>query len=57
VRIATEGFAVASDGSPVRIEARSICLHGDTLGAVAVAAAVRAALEEAGVEVRAVGPT
>lgn len=37
-----------------RIETRidTICLHGDTPGAVAIARAVRATLEEAGVEVR-----
>src|ERR671935_1452436 len=40
-RIATEGYAVASDGSRVRIEAETICLHGDTPGALAFAAAVR----------------
>lgn len=35
--------------------ARSICVHGDTPGSVAIAAAVRAALEAAGVEVRPFG--
>jgi UPF0271 protein len=48
-RIATEGYAVASDGSRVRIEAETICLHGDTPGALAFAAAVRERLESSGV--------
>jgi 5-oxoprolinase (ATP-hydrolysing) subunit A len=52
LQIATEGFAVASDGSRVRIEARSICVHGDSPQAIAIAAAVRAELEKAGVVLR-----
>ena len=48
-RIAQEGCAIASDGSRVRIDAETICLHGDTAGAVAMAQAVRRRLEEAGV--------
>ena len=41
---------VAVDGTAVSIRVRSLCVHGDTPGAVALAAAVRRALEEAGVE-------
>ena len=41
------------DGRRVRIKARSLCVHGDTPGAVALARAVRNALELAGVELRA----
>jgi UPF0271 protein len=51
VGIATERCVVAVDGSRVPIEARSICIHGDTPGAVALARAVRAALEQAAVGV------
>jgi UPF0271 protein len=51
VRIATRGEVVASDGSVVPVQAASVCVHGDTPGAVAIARAVRAALEQAGVEV------
>jgi 5-oxoprolinase (ATP-hydrolysing) subunit A len=43
----------AADGGEVRIAARSVCVHGDTPGAVALARAVRAALEEAGARVTA----
>jgi UPF0271 protein len=41
---------VAIDGTVVRLEPHSLCIHGDTPGAVGMAAAVRAALEDAGVE-------
>lgn len=49
VTMATEHTVVAVDGSRVEVRARSICLHGDTPGAVGLARAVRAALETAGV--------
>ena len=53
VRLATEGVVAAVDGTDVRVDAESICLHGDTPGAVAMAAAVRRALEGAGVSIKA----
>ena len=40
------------DGAPIVVAAQSICVHGDTPGAVEIARAVRAALTAAGVEVR-----
>jgi 5-oxoprolinase (ATP-hydrolysing) subunit A len=49
VRMAVEGTVVAIDGSTVPARVRSICVHGDTPGAVGLATAVRAALERAGV--------
>ena len=49
VAIATERRVTAIDGSPVEVDARSICIHGDTPGAVALARAVRAGLEMASV--------
>jgi len=49
VRMAVDGTVVAVDGSEVALKARSICVHGDTPGAVALARSVRAALSEAGV--------
>lgn len=52
VRLATEGTIVARDGSTIRTSAESICLHGDTEGAVSMAAAVRHGLESAGVAIR-----
>ncbi|MFJ8818141.1 LamB/YcsF family protein [Amycolatopsis thermoflava] len=52
VRMAVEGVVVAVDGSEVKVEPQSICLHGDTPGAVEIGRRVRAALVEAGVSVR-----
>ena len=52
VRLASEGTIVARDGSILKVKADSICVHGDTPGAVAMAAAVRSGLEAAGVTVR-----
>ena len=49
VAIATEHRVSAIDSSPVDVSARSICIHGDTPGAVALARAVRAGLEMASV--------
>ena len=46
VRMAGEGTVVAADGSVVRVDAESFCLHGDTPAAVDVGRRVRAALEE-----------
>jgi UPF0271 protein len=47
------GSVTAADGSTVDLRAESICCHGDTPGAVEIAAAVRRGLESAGV---AIGP-
>jgi 5-oxoprolinase (ATP-hydrolysing) subunit A len=51
VQIVTEGSVTAVDGSTVRIEADSVCVHGDSPGAVAMAEEVRRGLEAAGVEI------
>ncbi|WP_407923754.1 LamB/YcsF family protein [Arthrobacter cheniae] len=51
LRIATDGEVLAIDGSRIGINAESICVHGDTPGAVAMAAAVRKALTAAGVDI------
>ena len=48
-RMATEGRVGTVDGGEVAVEVRSLCVHGDTPGAVELARAVRTALEEAGV--------
>jgi len=49
--IAVHGGAVAVNGSIVRIDAQTLCIHGDTPGAAAIARAVRRRLEEHGVAV------
>lgn len=51
LRMVTEGTVETVDGSEVEVVADSICLHGDTPGAVAMARAVRDTLEGAGVQV------
>ncbi|PQZ97314.1 hypothetical protein CQ010_11640 [Arthrobacter sp. MYb211] len=52
IRLATEGTIKAVDGSIIQMPAESICVHGDTAGSVAMAAAVRAGLESAGVQIK-----
>ncbi|MBA2415734.1 MAG: LamB/YcsF family protein [Geodermatophilaceae bacterium] len=52
VRMAVSGQLVASDGSIVDVTPRSLCVHGDSPGAVTVARRVRAALHDAGVDVQ-----
>jgi 5-oxoprolinase (ATP-hydrolysing) subunit A len=51
VAIARGEPIAAVDGSPVRVSARSVCVHGDTPGAVELASRVREALRGAGVAV------
>jgi 5-oxoprolinase (ATP-hydrolysing) subunit A len=51
VEIARDGAVTAADGSRVALVADTLCLHGDNPHAVAIARAVRSALEGAGVTV------
>ena len=51
VSIARDGTVRASDGSTIRVEADSLCIHGDTPGAPLIARAVREALAAAGIAV------
>lgn len=51
VRLAQQGVLEAVDGSDVAIRAESICVHGDSAGAIAMAEATRSALESAGVTI------
>ncbi|WP_418155050.1 LamB/YcsF family protein [Actinoalloteichus caeruleus] len=55
LRMVTEGVVRAVDGTDVAVRPASLCVHGDTPGAVALATRVRDALRDAGVEVRAFG--
>jgi UPF0271 protein len=52
VRMARDGAVTAIDGSVVQCPVESICLHGDTPGAVTLARRVRAALAAAGIAVK-----
>ena len=53
VVMATEGRVETADGGEVAVEIRSLCVHGDTPGAVDLARAVRSALADAGVALEA----
>ena len=53
VVMATEGRVETVDGGEVEVKVRSLCVHGDTPGAVDLARAVRAALTGAGVALEA----
>jgi UPF0271 protein len=55
VAMARDGAVTAVDGSRLELGADTLCLHGDTPGAVDHAKAVRAALEAAGIRVAPVG--
>jgi len=55
VSIARKGIVIAMDGSSVRVQADTICVHGDSPDAVETAKAVRAALAGAGIAVAALG--
>jgi UPF0271 protein len=50
-RLAGEGYVLADDGSRVAIEADTICLHGDTPGAAAIARRVRERLQQKGIRI------
>jgi 5-oxoprolinase (ATP-hydrolysing) subunit A len=52
IRMMTTGQVQASDGTDVTVKADSICVHGDSPGAVEMAVAVRQSLAMAGVDIR-----
>ena len=52
VGIARDSRVTAFGGTVIPVSAATLCIHGDTPGAAAIAAAVRDALAAAGVEVR-----
>lgn len=53
VKMVLEKAVTAVDGTEVFLDAQSVCVHGDTAGAVEIARQVRAALDAEGVSVRA----
>lgn len=55
LRMVTEGKAVAISGEVIEVEADSLCLHGDTPGAVDMAQALKQALLAEDVEVTPLG--
>ena len=56
LRLAAGGGIVAVDGSVLDVRAESICLHGDTPGAVQLGQQVRSALLSAGIEIAPFAP-
>jgi len=52
VQLAREGTLEAIDGSTIRVEAQSICVHGDSPGAVAIAQEIRRRFEAEGITIR-----
>jgi UPF0271 protein len=56
VRLAREGRVIATDGRELDVRADSICVHGDTPGAIELVRALRAALADAGITVAAFAP-
>jgi UPF0271 protein len=55
LRLVTEGRVRAIDGAELTIPAVTVCLHGDTPGAVEMARLVRQRLEMNGVSISASG--
>ena len=55
LRIAKQRSVVTIDGDVLPLEADTICLHGDNPNSEEIAWAVRKALDEAAIEVRALG--
>lgn len=53
LRLVEEGVVQAIDGSLTRVQADSICVHGDSPGAVDMARELRRQLEQAGVQIQA----
>lgn len=50
-RLAGEGVIRAIDGTDVRVDAQSICVHGDSPGAVAMAAEIKRMLQHDGITI------
>jgi 5-oxoprolinase (ATP-hydrolysing) subunit A len=53
LRIVEQGSVIAADGSSTPLHADTICIHGDTPGAVEIAAAVHRRLTQAGITIKA----
>ena len=51
----TEGCATAINGAKIDVQADSLCIHGDTPGAVEMAATLHSELESAGVTIASLG--
>jgi UPF0271 protein len=56
VRMVTERLVTAWDGTELEVDADSVCVHGDSPGAVVMARAVREALSSNGIRLSAFAP-
>ena len=52
VRMVQDGAVVSVTGKVIKMRTDTVCIHGDTPGAVTIARGVRQALKDAGVEVK-----
>jgi UPF0271 protein len=57
LRMLREGVVRSADGKDVEVRAETICVHGDTPGAVDFARSLRESLEKNGVSIQATQPT
>ncbi len=53
VTMVTSGWVTAIDGTQIAVSVESVCVHGDSPGAVQIATAVRDQLKAAGTDIRA----
>jgi UPF0271 protein len=56
IRMVVQGTVAAIDGSELKVQADTICVHGDKPGAAALASRLRRDLEAAGISVEAPAP-
>jgi UPF0271 protein len=49
--IARDGYVMTSGGSRISVRADTLCIHGDSPGAAAIASRIRTVLEDAGIRV------
>jgi UPF0271 protein len=52
VRMVQDRAVVSVSGKTIKVQLDTVCIHGDTPGAVEIARAVRQALKDSGIEVR-----
>ncbi len=52
LKMAREGKVIAIDGTEIHLEAETLCVHGDTPGAVNLVKQIRERLEKEGIEVK-----
>jgi UPF0271 protein len=53
--IVKEGYVVAHDGTKLRVKPETLCVHGDTPGALAILQKIREELKKASIAVKPMG--